>query len=246
MQDRVTFLEKLSDMVKRARENESIITTAEVEEYFPQGTLTEEQRDMVFDYLLSQKIVVKGYLNIEEAQEELSEEEKRYLEIYEKELASIRPEGKGEKEGLFSQILTGDVLAKQRLIELYLREVIEVAKAMRHKEIFLEDLIQEGNVGLILGVELITSAEDAHATILGQVKASIQMYISEYEESKAKDETMIKKVDAMDAAITELTEELGRKVTIEELAVHLGISEEEVMDVLHLTGEEQDEEEQKN
>ena len=52
--------------------------------------------------------------------------------------------------------------------------------------------------------------------------------------------------DFLTALRRELTEELGRKVTIEELAVHLGISEEEVMDVLHLTGEEQDEEEQKN
>ena len=246
MQDRVTFLEKLADMVKRARENDSLITTADVEEYFPQGTLTDEQRDMVFDYLLSQKIVVKGYLNIEETVEELSEEEKRYLEIYEKELASIRSEKVDERKTLYTKVLSGDALAKQRLIELYLKEVIDVAKKMRHAEIFLEDLIQEGNVGLLLGVESITDAGSAHDTIIGQVRESIQLYVSEYEDSKAKDETMIKKVDAMDSAITELTEELGRKVTIEELAVHLGISEEEVMDVLHLTGEEQDEEEQKN
>lgn len=244
MQDRVTFLEKLGDMVKRAREKESIITIAEVEEYFPSGTLTEEQMDMVFDYLLSQKIVVKGYLKIqEEAKEELTEAEKRYLEEYERELAGLRAEEEGEKNRLFTQIIAGDTLAKSRMIELYLKEVVELAKALRHPEIFLEDLVQEGNVGLILGVEMITDEKSAHDTIVGQVRQSIQMYIEEYEDSKARDKSMIQKVDAMDAAITELTEELGRKVTIEELAVHLGMSEDEVMDILHLTGEDQEEEE---
>lgn len=247
MQDRVTFLEKLGDMVKRAKGNDSVITIAEVEEYFPGGTLTEEQMDMVFDYLLSQKIVVKGYLKIqEEAKEELSEAEKRYLEEYERELAALRDEEEGEKNRLFAQIINGDALAKSRVIELYLKEVVEIAKTMRHPEIFLEDLVQEGNVGLILGVEMITDAASAHDTIVGQVRQSIQMCIEEYEDDKARDKAMIQKVDDMDAAITELTEELGRKVTIEELAMHLGMSEDEVMDVLHLTGEDQEEEEQKN
>ena len=247
MQDRVTFLEKLGDMVKRARENDSSVSIAEVEEYFPDGTLTEEQMDMVFDYLLSQKIVVKGYVKIqEEDKEELSEAEKRYLEEYEKELAGFRSEEEGEKNRLFEQIIDGDTLAKSRVIELYLKEVVEIAKTMRHPELFLEDLVQEGNVGLMLGVEMITDTEYAHGTIIGQVRRSIQMYIEEYEDAKARDKVMIQKVDDMDAAITELTEELGRKVTIEELALHLGMSEDEVMDILHLTGEDQEEEEQKN
>ena len=117
---------------------------------------------------------------------------------------------------------------------------------MRHPDIFLEDLVQEGNVGLILGVEMITDVEGAHNTIIGQVRRSIQMYIEDYEDEKAHDQSMIQKVYAMDTAITELTEELGRKVTIEELAVHLGITEDEVLDILHLTGEDQEEEEEKS
>ena len=247
MQERVTFLEKLGDMVKRAKENGSAISIEEVQEYFPEGELTEEQMDMVFDYLLSQKIVVKGYLNIpEEAPLQLTEEDERYLQMYEQELGEIPKEQDGERKQVIARVINGDMLAKSRLIELYLKEVMEIAKTMYHPELLIEDLIQEGNVGAILGVELITSEETAEATILGQVRQSIQAYIDGYEGAKEKDKVMVEKVNAMDAAITELTEEMGRKVTVEELAVHLGISEDEVMDILHLTGEDAEEEEQES
>ena len=51
-----------------------------------------------------------------------------------------------------------------------------------------------------------------------------------------------KKVEMLDEAITTLTEELGRKVTLEELAVHMGLEEEEVISILKLAGEDVEEE----
>ena len=54
---------------------------------------------------------------------------------------------------------------------------------------------------------------------------------------------MVEKVALLDASIQTLTEELGRKVTIDELAVYMGMTEEEIEDILRLTGEETQEEE---
>jgi DNA-directed RNA polymerase specialized sigma subunit len=52
---------------------------------------------------------------------------------------------------------------------------------------------------------------------------------------------MVEKVSALDEAIKTLTEELGRKVSLEELAVYMGLTEEEIEDILRLTGEEAEE-----
>ena len=52
---------------------------------------------------------------------------------------------------------------------------------------------------------------------------------------------MAEKVEALDEAITALTEELGRKVTIDELAVYMGMTEDEIEDILKLTGEDNEE-----
>ena len=128
------------------------------------------------------------------------------------------------------------------MIELYLLDVVEIAKEMYHPEVFLGDLIQEGNVGLIMGIEMISENAGAHEFIVSQIKESIQALIEEHTELKNRDKKMVEKVSLLDESITNLTEELGRKVSIDELAVYMGMDEEEILDILKLTGEETEDE----
>ena len=142
---------------------------------------------------------------------------------------------------MFAKVLKGDSNAKNHLIELYLKEVVGIAKEMRHPEVFLGDLVQEGNVGLILGVDMLTDVETAHQTITEQIRQSMQMLIEEHTELSNRDKKMVEKVAMLDESITALTEELGRKVTIDELAVYMGMTEDEIEDILKLTGEDSEE-----
>ena len=115
---------------------------------------------------------------------------------------------------------------------------------MYHPEIFLGDIIQEGNVGLILGLDMLEDVSTAHETIVNQVKQCIQMLIEEHTEVKSRDNKMVEKVTMLDESIKALTEELGRKVTIDELAVYMGMTEEEIDDILRLMGEDSEDEEE--
>ena len=173
----------------------------------------------------------------------MSEEEIAYLEEYRKDLKAFKDAKEGEKEELFSALLRGDDSVKERLIGIYLKEVVEIAKEMYTEGIFIGDLIQEGNVGLILGLDMLTDVESAHQVIVEQVRQNIQLAIEEYAELSQRDKKMIEKVAMLDEGIKSLTEELGRKVTIDELALHMGMTEEEIEDVLRLMGEETEEEE---
>ena len=145
-----------------------------------------------------------------------------------------------ERKELFEKMIKGDSYAKNRVVEMYLQDVIDIAKEMYHPEIFLGDLIQEGNVGLILGSELVTDVETAHQTITEQIRQSIQMLIEEHTELSSRDKKMVEKVEMLDESIKTLTEELGRKVTIDELAIYMGMTEDEIDDILKLTGEDSD------
>lgn len=247
MENRAEFLKKLQDLVVMAKEKGNRIMIEEVQGYFAKENLTEEQMELVFDYLLTQKVVVQGYLKMTEAEAvpeiTYTEDENAYLKEYMEDLKAFRKEEVGERQVLYGKKLAGDVNAKNRLTEIYLTEVVKVAKEMYHPEIFLGDLIQEGNVGLILGLELFDHVENAHDVILGQIRQSIQMLIEEYKELSNRDKKMVEQVSMLDAAIKSLTEELGRKVTIDELAIHLGMTEEEIDDILRLMGEESEEEE---
>lgn len=248
MEARTEFLKKLNGLVTTARGQGDRLTIDEVKAYFSNIDLTDEQLELVFDYLLAQKVVVKGYLKMTESSEEkytYTEEEEAYLKEYLNDLKAFKPGADGETEVLFERLLSGDATAKNRLTEIYLKEVVEVAKEMHHPEIFLGDLIQEGNVGLILGLDMLVNIDSAHDMIMNQVKQSIQMLIEEYTELKKRDHKMVEKVSMLDEGIQTLTKELGRKVTIDELAVYMGMSEEEIEDILRLTGEESEDEEEK-
>ena len=244
MEARAEFLKKLNGLVAMAKGQGDQITIDEVKAYFADAALTEEQLELVFDYLLAQKVVVKGYIKMTEAAEEkvtYTEEEEAYLKEYLNDLEAFKEEKAGEKESLFAKLIGGDASAKNRLTELYLKEVVEIAKEMYHPEIFLGDIIQEGNVGLILGMDMLADVATAHETIVNQVKQCIQMLIEEHAEVKSRDNKMVEKVTMLDESIKTLTEELGRKVTIDELAVYMGMTEEEIDDILRLMGEESEE-----
>lgn len=244
MEARAEFLKKLNGLVAMAKGQGDQITIDEVKAYFADAALTEEQLELVFDYLLAQKVVVKGYIKMTEAVEEkitYTEEEEAYLKEYLNDLEAFKEEKAGEKESLFAKLIGGDASAKNRLTELYLKEVVEIAKEMYHPEIFLGDIIQEGNVGLILGLDMLADLATAHETIVNQVKQCIQMLIEEHAEVKSRDNKMVEKVTMLDESIKTLTEELGRKVTIDELAVYMGMTEEEIDDILRLMGEESEE-----
>ena len=243
MEARAEFLKKLNGLVAMAKGQGDQITIDEVRAYFADAALTEEQLELVFDYLLAQKVVVKGYIKMTEAVEEktYTEEEEAYLREYLNDLEAFQEEKAGEKENLFAKLIGGDASAKNRLTELYLKEVVEIAKEMYHPEIFFGDIIQEGNVGLILGMDMLADVATAHETIVNQVKQCIQMLIEEHAEVKSRDNKMVEKVTMLDESIKTLTEELGRKVTIDELAVYMGMTEEEIDDILRLMGEESEE-----
>ncbi|NDD31359.1 MAG: sigma-70 family RNA polymerase sigma factor [Proteobacteria bacterium] len=59
----------------------------------------------------------------------------------------------GEMMELFKSLEGGDESSRERLIEANLRLVVSIARSYGHSKIPLEDLIQEGNIGLMKAVE---------------------------------------------------------------------------------------------
>jgi len=75
--------------------------------------------------------------------------EKSTLSLYLQELRKVPLLSGEEEQSCARQVAQGDPQARRRLIEANLRFVILVAKRYRHCGVPLEDLIDEGNIGLI-------------------------------------------------------------------------------------------------
>lgn len=247
------FLEKLELLKEKATGQESRISQEEVKDFFCDETLSEEQILLVYDYLLSQRITVTGYMKSGKIAENngtakpggLTAEEEGYLKEYQDDLAALRAETPGEREQLFSAIVSGDTGVKSRLAEIYLPVVLEIALQMRCQEVFLGDLVQEGNVSLMLALDFLKSGgvqgetqAELDMRLKKEIRQGIQILIEEQAELKRCDKRMEQKVNDLDTALHHLAKEKGRAVTIEELAEYMEISEEAILDIMKLAGED--------
>ena len=71
------------------------------------------------------------------------------LDKYLKDIKKYDPLTRDEERDLFIKAKAGDHVAKNKLISCNLRFVVQVAKEYQHQGLDLEELIQEGNMGLM-------------------------------------------------------------------------------------------------
>ncbi len=71
------------------------------------------------------------------------------LDAYLKDVQHCHPLSPEESQTLFLACQRGDESARQRILRAYLRLVIHVAKGYRQRPMAFEDLIEEGNLGLM-------------------------------------------------------------------------------------------------
>lgn len=222
MADTVQFQKKLVEILSLCESNGNEIERESVEEFFEEENLSEEQMNLVYDYLLSQKVLVKGYtkvVNVEEIiedSEKFSGEEMEFLRQYEEDIRMI-PENDPMK--------------------YLLPQIVNIAKELHHPAIFLGDLIQEGSFGLVMGMN--QGADEKE--MLQMARESMQAIVEFQTEVKIQDKKMADKVNELDDKIKELTKEMGRKITVDELAAFLEISEEEIEAIIRLAGEDLEE-----
>ena len=233
MADRLQFKEKLAGVLALAEDQNGKITVDEVEKYFEEDGLSQEQMNLVCDYLLSMKMAVIGYKQaggtVKEAENEeqqpLSPDEQKYVEEYLRSLGDMNEETPEEVRMAY-----------------YLPKVVEEAVRLHHPEVFIGDMIQEGNIVLMLAVKEIRKEKDEEE-ILEQVRAGMLASLESQTEVKRRDHKMVEKVTELDETIKSMKEEYGRKVSVDEVADRLGISEDEIEDILKLAGEEVKDEE---
>ena len=236
MDKEILFAKTLEQVKQTAREQGNCIAKEQVEEAFAPLALLEEQLKMVYDYLHQHKIGIGEPVDPEEY---LAEEEKDYLEHYLEELKQLPDISDGEREAVTLSAMAGDADAQNRLVEVYLPEVAEIAKLYAGQGVYLEDLIGEGNVAVAMGVTMLGALEHAHEAqgmLARMIMDAMEAYIAENAEERKKDKKIADKVNKVADAARELAQELHRKVTIEEVIEESGMSRKAIEDAVRMSG----------
>src|SRR4051794_2647289 len=118
----------------------------------------------------------------------------------------------------------GDAKARQRLIEKNLRLVISVAKKYRGMGLPFEDLIQEGNIGLMKAVEKYDPDRGWRFSTYATwwVRQAVQRAVADKGRTIRVPVHMGEKIRKMARTYNELSAELEREPTDEEVAERLG------------------------
>ncbi len=237
MDRELEFAKTLQGVVEQAKDNGNCITREEVEEAFADQNLKEEQMELVLDYLIKHKIGIGEPIDVDEY---LTEEDKHYLDAYLEELETLEKVSDGEKEAITMSAMAGDGDAQSKLIEIYIPQVVDVAKLYAGQGVFLEDLIGEGNLAVAMGVTQLGCLEhpsEAEGMLGKMMMDAMEDYITENVQAEDLDRKIVEKVNVVSDKAKELAESLQRKVTAKELAEETGLELEEILEAVRMSGE---------
>ena len=236
MNQEVLFAKTLEQVRKMAKEQGNCISEEQVKEEFAPLHLNHEQLQMVFDYLVKHKVGINEPVNVEDY---LTDEEKDYLQDYLNDIKLLGEIRDGEKEAIAISAMAGDGFAQSRLAEVYLKDVVDIAKLYAGQGVFLEDLIGEGNVALAMGTGMLgclESPSEVPGMLLKMVMDAMEDYIAENVKQEKTDQKAVEKVNIIMEKARELSQELRRKVTPKELSEECGISLSQIMDAVRISG----------
>lgn len=129
------------------------------------------------------------------------------------------------------------------LFEEFMPEVEEIVKEITGDDEADEDLLQEGYIGLMNGVKLLRGDDpdlipmNVGETIRDSIRAAVGRAVENASLVRQSDDRLIVQAELLMKSIDRLTEELGSKPNIDEIANDMEIPQDKVLEILKLMGE---------
>jgi RNA polymerase sigma factor, sigma-70 family len=161
------------------------------------------------------------------------------VRMYLKEIGTVALLTAEEELELAKKKSEGDPVAKEKLIEANLRLVVSIAKRYTGRGMSFLDLVQEGNLGLIKGVEKFdyTKGYKLSTYATWWIRQSVTRALADHARTIRVPVHMVETINRMSKMQRKLTLELGYEPSTKELADHLDMTEEKVLEIMQIARE---------
>ena len=267
--EKENFLEKLKKLVELARTKQNALDVTEINNFFMGANLQTEQMEQIYSYLEQNGIDVvpevideamladdRDSLLLSDADDEFLKNEEEDIDLdaidllegigtedpvrmYLKEIGTVPLLTAEEEVRLAKRKAEGDVNAKERLIEANLRLVVSIAKRYTGRGMSFLDLVQEGNLGLIKGVEKFdyTKGYKLSTYATWWIRQSVTRALADQARTIRVPVHMVETINKMSKMQRKLTLELGYEPSVAELSEALDMSEDKVMEIMQIARE---------
>lgn len=262
------FLVKLKKLVELGRSKQNALDVTEINDFFVGDNLVPEQMDEIYSYLEHNNIdvipIIDDTLLVDDdpllmddldddfsgdkMEEDIDLDAIDLLEgigtedpvrMYLKEIGTVPLLSADEELKLAKRKAEGDESAKERLIEANLRLVVSIAKRYTGRGMSFLDLVQEGNLGLIKGVEKFdyTKGYKLSTYATWWIRQSVTRALADQARTIRVPVHMVETINKMSKMQRKLTLELGYEPSVTELAEALEMSEDKVMEIMQIARE---------
>ena len=150
--------------------------------------------------------------------------------LYLREISQVPLLTPKEEIKLAAQIKRGSKKAREKMITANLRLVVKIAHDFSNYGLPLLDLVSEGNIGLMKAVERFDPMKGGKLSTYASwwIKQSIKRALANQSKTIRLPVHLVDKIGKIRRVSAQMTEELGREPSNDELAEELGLSEAKV------------------
>ena len=265
--EKEVFLDKLKKLVALGKSKQNALDATEINDFFAGDNLGPEQMDEIYNYLEHSNIDVVPVIDdamladdsmlLDDLDDDYREDKdgedidldaidllegigtEDPVRMYLKEIGTVPLLSADEELRLAKRKAEGDESAKERLIEANLRLVVSIAKRYTGRGMSFLDLVQEGNLGLIKGVEKFdyTKGYKLSTYATWWIRQSVTRALADQARTIRVPVHMVETINKMSKMQRKLALELGYEPSVTELAEALEMSEDKVMEIMQIARE---------
>lgn len=256
------LLEYMEELKAIASSQQNRLTKEEINKYLDGMGLDKNQFEAVYQYLAVNQITVEGYRLPPQADSQTksslpapatdpeptrSPKASANLKRYRSEVDSLASHTSEQLSELWARYLNGEHSCGDELIHKQLPVAIRIAGTYKNKGVPLDELISEGNVGIMTAMQIIReNSSDYLADTLPnlpklqsvmeeEICCSIENMIHESVTAKDQENAILARTNLLHEAAKYLAEENGRSATEQELAEYTRLSIDEIRDIMELS-----------